>query len=315
MKEQILVVGDCNLDLIIHGASGFPPMGKEQFVDDISIRVGGSAANVALSLGRLGVPTTLLSGNPTDYLSGLIRQVVDEVGVTLACPDTMQQTSARTGLSISVSTGEDRAFLSYMGSNDRLDTSGITEEFLHQFSHVHLSAFAPERLMDQYAELAQKARAAGCTISLDLGWTDALLEQKKPLWQLLQQVDVFFPNLHEATRITGCDTMEASAAALRKAVRDTVVITNGSHGATAYGTTGQAFCLYPVKAVDSVGTGDAFDAGFLFGYVQGHTLKQCTQFGAACGSFVAQRIGGGASGPTAAEVYTLIQQHEERWSQ
>ena len=306
MRKQILVVGDCNLDLIIHGAPGFPEMGKETFVEDMFLRVGGSAANVAMSLGRLGVPVTLLTGMPTDFLAGYVRQTMDRAGVTLAAAPSGSQ---KTGISVSLSDGEDRAFLSYRGSNEALDFGAVDAAWLGGFSHVHLSAFDPQQLLSQYIQLAERARAAGCTVSLDLGWTEELT-QCPELWTLLKEADVFFPNRHEAGQLTGRTESEAAAADLLEWVRDIVVITDGSRGARSYGRGESNFCLYPVEAVDAVGAGDAFDAGFLMGYVDGAPLKRCTQYGAACGSLVAERVGGGISGPTMQELEAFLQERD-----
>lgn len=76
-------------------------------------------------------------------------------------------------------------------------------------------------------------------------------------------------------------------------VNDVVVITKGSDGAVAYHKKEKYSDKYVTKAIDSVGAGDAFNAGFLSAYVHKLPIEVCLSYGCACGSAAVQKVGGG----------------------
>ena len=62
----------------------------------------------------------------------------------------------------------------------------------------------------------------------------------------------------------------------------------------------------PVKVVDTVGAGDSFDAGFLYGYLNGWELTKSLRLAAVCGALSTQSAGGTAAQPTLAEAMTYV---------
>jgi len=63
----------------------------------------------------------------------------------------------------------------------------------------------------------------------------------------------------------------------------------------------------PVQVVDTVGAGDCFDAGFLFGYLKGWPLLRALELGIACGSLSVQARGGTAGQPDLESALKFIQ--------
>jgi sugar/nucleoside kinase (ribokinase family) len=61
-----------------------------------------------------------------------------------------------------------------------------------------------------------------------------------------------------------------------------------------------------VKVVDTVGAGDSFDAGFLYGYLNGWDLSRSLRLGCACGALSTQKAGGTAGQPTLAEAMQYV---------
>ena len=107
-----------------------------------------------------------------------------------------------TGLTVSVSAPEERAFFTYRGVNRELDNilrDPNALERLGQARHVHF-AFAPER--EPAIAAFEKLRAADCAVTLDTGWHENWLRDPANL-EVIRRTDVFFPNEREAEAITG----------------------------------------------------------------------------------------------------------------
>jgi sugar/nucleoside kinase (ribokinase family) len=62
----------------------------------------------------------------------------------------------------------------------------------------------------------------------------------------------------------------------------------------------------PVKVVDTVGAGDTFDAGFIFGYLQGWSLERSLKLGTICGALSTQKAGGTTAQPTLMEALKYV---------
>jgi sugar/nucleoside kinase (ribokinase family) len=140
-------------------------------------------------------------------------------------------------------------------------------------------------------ELFRKMKEAGLSISLDTnddpddGWEGGLRDA-------LRYVDVFLPNEREAQKAAGAGDVETAVKKL-SALVPLVVVKLGREGALAQ--RGAERFLSParrVDAVDAVGAGDSFDAGFLHQYVRGADLPACLAAGNLAGAFSTTRPGG-----------------------
>jgi sugar/nucleoside kinase (ribokinase family) len=122
------------------------------------------------------------------------------------------------------------------------------------------------------------------------------------MWQgvsdVLRHTTVFLPNAAEACALAR--TRDAGAAAASMATQGGMVAVKlGAEGALgAQGGHLVRVPAIPVQPVDTVGAGDAFDAGFLYAHLQGWDLEKCLRLGAVCGALSTQAAGGIAGQPT-----------------
>ncbi len=134
----------------------------------------------------------------------------------------------------------------------------------------------------------------GVTTSLDAGWDDS------GVWDyglrgVHGHTDVFFPNEVEAERITGRADPAQAALELAK-LCGVCVVKCGPKGAVV--AAGERVFLsetYEAKVVDTTGAGDSFNAGFIYGFVNGLGLERAAKYGNACGSVSVTRYGGASS--------------------
>ena len=291
---DVLVAGDANPDLILRG-DVVPRFGQaEQLLTGADLVLGGSSAITACGLARLGLATTLLAVVGDDVFGTVTRQSLAERGVGLESPPS---TGVPTGLSVHLSTGDDRAILTLPGTIPALRPEDITDDLLAATRHLHVgSLYLQPALVTGLAGVFQRARALGVGTSLDTNWDPS--GQWKSLDEILACTDVFLPNAAELRAITG----ESGAAAL-VARGTTVVMKDGARGARAWWPGGE--CVLPgprVQVVDTAGAGDSFNAGFLAGRLAGFAIEEAVNWAVTAGALSTRAAGGTAAQATREEI-------------
>jgi sugar/nucleoside kinase (ribokinase family) len=141
-----------------------------------------------------------------------------------------------------------------------------------------------------------EARAQHIPICVDAFWSPEFLTSRA-VWDAIAQADVFMPNLIEAYAITGTNTPEAALDALARHA-PMVALKLGERGAmgSVEGVSYRVPAL-PVRSVDTTGAGDNFDAGFMYGLMQGLPFEQCLRCAVVAGSLSTLAPGGVAGSP------------------
>jgi sugar/nucleoside kinase (ribokinase family) len=135
----------------------------------------------------------------------------------------------------------------------------------------------------------------GLTTSLDTNWDPS--GQWQGINEILPQVDVFLPNEKEALALARTTDLESAVEQIAATCR-MVAIKLGRGGAIARrGDTTARAPAVKVDVVDTIGAGDAFDAGFLYGFLHGWELEKSLSLATACGSLSTRRAGGTAAQP------------------
>jgi sugar/nucleoside kinase (ribokinase family) len=287
---DLVVVGDCNPDLIVSGPDVVPAFGQaEKLVDAMSLTIGGSAAITAVAAVRLGLRTALIAAIGADpagelMLSLLAREGVDTAGV-LVRPE------LPTGMTAVISTGADRAILTALGAITSLTAADVV--LTRPARHLHVSSyFLVERSLGPgLASLLAAARSRGTVTSIDTNYDPSGRWGDQQLRSVLAETDVFLPNETEALGISGQPDLARAAAAL--ADRD-VVIKLGERGALCQPAGGaQSLVMVPpARPVDTTGAGDCFNAGVIAGLLGGLDLPHATALGCAVGAASTSAAGG-----------------------
>jgi sugar/nucleoside kinase (ribokinase family) len=124
--------------------------------------------------------------------------------------------------------------------------------------------------------------------------------------ELLLATDIFLANKTEALSITRSHDVESAAKQLADRSK-LVAIKLGADGAALQTKDRTIFVpSIPVKIVDTIGAGDAFDAGFLYGYLNHWDLEKSLQLAAVCGALSTQASGGTTAQPTLDEAMSFV---------
>jgi sugar/nucleoside kinase (ribokinase family) len=131
------------------------------------------------------------------------------------------------------------------------------------------------------------------------------------LWPVLPETDVFLPNIDEAMLILGEPDPILQARMFHDLGARRVIITMGGNGAVSFSDQLRVrLGTYPIPYVDGSGGGDAFDAGFIAGLLDGLDELGCLKIASAVGASCVRAIGTTAGVFTRAEADAFIAQHE-----
>lgn len=299
-RWDVFVYGDVNIDLVAPGVDALPAPGAEADVPAMETFVGGGAALFALGAAKLGLRTAFQGGVGRDMYGEYIREQLRRLGVDdslLADRD-----DARTGISISFTGEKDRCFLTYRGTNAGLSPLKIDFDAVKDARHIHVTGYEGATNHAEYREALGKLRAlGGVSVSFDVGW-DMTGVWHEGLFELLPMIDVLFMNETECLHYTRCADVEAGARRLAEG-GGVAVVKLGKAGALAVRGSARCFApAYAVEAVDTTGAGDAFNAGFVSGYLEGLPVAECLRRGNACGALSVTRLGGNTGFPTREEL-------------
>ena len=262
----------------------------------VALVQGGSAANTARWLGRLGARTTLIAAVGRDGAGRALVEAVRTDGVTVRVS---RIAGARTGrIGVMVAPGGERSFVADRGAADLLDPADLRAAWFEDADALHLPVYsllgAPLGLAGRRA--VELARAADATVSVDLASIGPLLESgRRAARSLIVGIapDLLFATASEAQALIGSHRVDELLE-----YASTAVVKRGAQGATVLSRLGSGPARFEVaterlEAADTTGAGDAFDAGFLVGWfaarAAGRSLPASLQRAALAGHRAAAR--------------------------
>ncbi len=257
----------------------------------VAMMPGGSAANATLGAARLGLRTTYLGkigGDPTaDAYVG---------NFTAAGGDgsRFKRATLPNGRCLSLVTPDgQRTLRTHLGAAMTLHPDEITAADFAGARHAHIEGYLlfNPALADK---VVATARAAGCTISIDLASFEVVnVARDWILGQLRQGVHVVFANEDEAGALFQRRDDYAQFAREIAAYGGIAAVKMGKDGAwIARGA--ELHRIAPVKAervVDTTGAGDSWAAGFLYGHLRGASLPAAGAIGSILGCETVQHLG------------------------
>ena len=258
---RILVVGDVVDDIVVR------PLGSVNTASDTDAEIrrtaGGSAANVAAWLGHLGAEVRFVGRAGVDG-AARHRAALTAYGVdarVTADPDAETAT-----IVLNLDPAGERTMFVDRAANARLSPADLPPAVLDGVGWLHLTgySFFDDAVRPAVLDLLDRARAAGCGVSVDPS-SAGFLEQcgADAFLGWVAGVDLLLPNLLEGRFLTGREEPDEIGSSLAE-LFPAVVLTLGADGAllATAGATSRVAAA-PAEVVDTTGAGDAFAAGFL----------------------------------------------------
>lgn len=300
---DLLVLGDANPDLVLTG-DVVPTFGQiEKLVDGAHLVIGGSGAITACAAARLGLRTAFVGVVGDDLFGRFMLDSLRERGVETS--GSVVDPERATGLSVILSSKDDRAILTSEGTIADLRGELVDPDLLASARHVHVSSYFLQcRLQPALPSLFDLAHRAGASTSVDPNWDPS--GRWDGVMDLLDRIDCFFPNSNELRAITGIDEIDIAAEALTE--HGGVVAVKFGHGGglAMWGDDVARSQAIPADVVDTTGAGDTFDAAFIAGRLEGWSLQRCLALGVICGTLSTRAVGGTQAQPTMEEALAVL---------
>ena len=288
--RPLAVAGNVNVDLIMGTLPPWPTPGTEVFVAHDEMRPGGAAGNVALAWAALGVPFQVAGNLGDDQFGEYLRNAFGDIAARWPVAP------ARTTYSVGLTHPDgERTFITTQGHLAAFDGDDVLAcldaTALSGGIVLLCGVFLLPGIVRDFDRLVAWADAHDIDIALDTGWPpgDWTDEAKANARRWLARSRYALFNEVEACAVTGTDDVEAAASgliALMPHPRAEAVVKRGPNGAIG---AGRAAGLVRVPAedvvvVDTIGAGDAFNAGFLFATARDRSLADAVRQGVATAS-------------------------------
>jgi sugar/nucleoside kinase (ribokinase family) len=266
-RPRVIVLGDLVVDVVLAPAaelaSGTDVPGR------VMLRQGGSATTTARWLGRSGAQASLIAAVGRDAEGRALVAAVRRDGVT---PHVVRVAGYQTGrIGVVVAPGGERSFVQDRAATLRLAPEQLREAWFAGAELLHLPTYSllDGPLGDAGRRAAALAHEAGALVTVDLSSSGPLVALgRSGAAEAVSSArpDLLFSAGIEARALADSDEELLGLAPI-------VVLKRGSAGVTVLYRDGEAMgridvAARPVAATDTTGAGDAFDAGFILGWLR-----------------------------------------------
>ncbi len=266
-QPRVVVLGDLMLDVVL--APTRPLRSGTDVPGHVALRQGGSAANTARWLARLGARSTLICAVGRDREGRGLVSALEGDGVRVRATRVVGERTGRIG--VLVAPGGERSFVADRAAADRLAPADLAADAF-AVSLLHLPAYS---LLGEPLGLAgwraiELARASRALVSLDLASVGPLLAKgRRAAIHLIRDAapDILFATRAEAEAVAGGRDLRglgefAPIVAIKGGRSGASVLAESTEGRFAFDV-----ATAPLGATDTTGAGDAFDAGFLVSWL------------------------------------------------
>jgi ribokinase len=276
---------------------------EESFIEDYAEACGGSAANTAVGLARLGCKVGFIGKVGCDREGDLLTADFCKEGVNTEGVVRAGQGKSGSVLGFVDKKGA-RALYINSGVNDTIKFDEINVGYASQAQFLHLTSFVGEKSFQTQKKLLD-AVPNSVKVSFDPG---ALYARKgfASLEPVIKKTYVLMPNAIELKLLTGkVDYCKGADLMVGRGVKIVAVKLGGDGCYVTDGRERHLIDPFKVNVVDTTGAGDAFCAGFLYGLVNGKSLFECGRLGNFVASRCVMKMGARAGLPFAKDLELL----------
>ena len=251
---------------------------------------GGSVANSIVGLSQLGNSVGFIGKISNDHLGIKYEEGLIKEKVNFFYSKKNEPLSTGTCL-ILITPDSERTMCTFLGTAGKISENDIDTQVIKNSEIIFLEGYLwdegnPKKAFDKAISLAKK-------VAMSLSDLFCVERHKKNFLDLVKnKLDIVFANEQEILSLTNSNSF-SEVISFCKQIKKNVIITRGDKGAISI--LKNEVIEFPAKSnlniVDLTGAGDLFAAGYLHGYINNFTQKDCLAKGTELSSKIIQKIG------------------------
>ncbi|MBU5595584.1 sugar kinase [Amphibacillus sp. MSJ-3] len=276
-KIDVLAIGEILVDLI--STSYADLMSDNRF----NAYFGGSPANIAMNIKRLGGQSQICAAVGTDAFGDFLIGHLKKQGMDTSLIQQVKQSTSMVAINKSKGTPIP---VFYRGADYHLQLTDQLKQEVEQTKIIHFSSWPISRpesrnIVKEVIELARKDQTLVC---FDPNYHKSLWDDAEDgiefIKEMISYADIIKPSDDDAQRLFGLDTPENQIEKFHQLGCPFVIMTLGAEGAiVSIEGKKRYYPSFAKKVVDTTGAGDAFWSGFYVGLTQGETIEQALNIG------------------------------------
>ncbi len=291
--------------------------------------LGGSPANIAVGLARLGKKCGFFARVSDDQLGTFVTDFFDNEGI-----DTSHIVRCTNGEKIGLTFTEiksetESSIVMYRNeaADLKLDVADIDEEYIKQGKAILISGTALAESPSREAALkaVMLAKRNNVPVIFDIDY-------RSYNWKNADEISIYYAAVaREADIILGSrEEYDLTERLIRPGMSDEetaaywhgqnakiVIIKHGKQGSTAYTNDGENYSIkpFPIKLLKSFGGGDGYASAFLYGLFEGFEIIDALEFGSASASMLVASHACSQDMPTVEQVKEFIKKEKEEYGE
>ncbi|MBM3672628.1 MAG: adenosine kinase [Actinobacteria bacterium] len=256
---------------------------------------GGSAANTMVGIASFGGSAAFIGRVRDDELGEVFTHDIRASGVRFGTAPATE--GPATGRCLVVVTPDaERTLTTFLGAAAEIGPEDVDAELIASAEVTYLEGYLFDQpsAKEAFRCAATAAHESGRRVALTLSDFGCVDRHRDDFLTLVdREVDILFANEAEICALYEVSDFDAAlqrvskhceVAALTRSARGSIVVSGDEvHVADAHPVDG--------SVVDTTGAGDAYAAGFLFGFTHGHDLGRCGRLGSLAASEVIAHLG------------------------
>lgn len=315
---MFVIIGTANVDLLVSGFDQMPGGGSDEFTTNnlvfcdnpLQLMLGGNGGNCAYVLAGLGAPTALCSAAGQDALGDYVQNWLAERHVDLT-GFVRRSHWATAFTTIVMDKTLNRLAFHHSGALASLTYADLPAHLLRTATSLLVTSYPimPGLRLAGFAKVLAEAHARGTITAIDIGPAIGQPAHVAELSPMLPSLDYVIANRHELTVCTGVEDIEQAASIFLRAGARCVIVKLGKAGALI--RTAGIYTHVPgftVATHSTVGAGDSFNAGLLYGLQQHWPIETAARFGNAVAALVVSSARGVLDSPTLGRVEAFLRE-------
>ncbi|MCR4563398.1 MAG: 5-dehydro-2-deoxygluconokinase [Clostridiales bacterium] len=291
--------------------------------------LGGSPANIAVGLARLGKNCGFFARVSDDQLGTFVTDYFKKEGIDIShivrCKN-----GEKIGLTFTeIKSETESSIVMYrnVAADLKLDVEDIDEDYLKQGKAILISGTSLAESPSREAALkaVMLAKRNNIPVIFDIDY-------RAYNWKNADEISIYYSAVaKQADIILGSrEEYDLTEKLIKEGMNDTesaaywhsqnakiVIIKHGKEGSTAYTNDGKSYSIkpFPIKKLKSFGGGDGYASAFLYGLLEGWDIMDCLEFGSASASLLIASHACSEDMPSVEKIKEFIRKEKEEFGE